>query len=192
VRPATVARARAVALVAALALLAPVDSAAQVVPYRVQPEASELVFFATSRLMNAEGRFTRFQGTVDADPANPAGGGKVSLKIEAASLDTGIAMRDRHLRSDDFFDVARFPAITFESTRIEGSGRRLLVTGTLTIKGVAREITVPVDVTATPSALMATGELSVSRADHGITYDSTLNPIGSTVRISFAVRARPR
>ena len=183
----------AVALVAALALalLAPAAAAAQVIRYRVQPEASELIFFATSRLMNAEGRFTRFQGTVDADPANPTAGGKVSLKIETASIDTGIGMRDRHLRSDDFFDVERFPAITFESTRIEGAGRRLLVTGTLTIKGVAREITVPVDVSVTPAALVATGELSVNRADHGITYDSMLNPVGNTVRISFTVRARP-
>ena len=183
----------AVALVAALALalLAPADAVAQVVRYRVQPEASELIFFATSRLMNAEGRFTRFQGTVDADPANPTAGGKVSLKIETASIDTGIGMRDRHLRSDDFFDVERFPAITFESTRIEGTGRRLLVTGTLTIKGVAREITVPVDVGVTPAALVATGELSINRADHGITYDSMVNPVGNTVRISFAVRARP-
>jgi polyisoprenoid-binding protein YceI len=184
-------RALAIALALGLGLLAPAPAPAQVVHYRVQPEASELVFFATSRLMNAEGRFTRFQGTVEADPASPAAGGKVSLRIETASIDTGIGLRDRHLRSDDFFDVERFPAMTFESTRVEGTGRRLLVTGQLTIKGVAREITVPVDLSITPAALMATGELSINRADHGITYDSALNPVGNTVRLSFTVRARP-
>ena len=86
--------------------------------FRIQPEASEISFRATSRLMNAEGHFGRFSGDVLADPNSPAGA-RITLTIDAASLDTGIQMRDKHLRSADFFDVARFPAITFRSRSVD-------------------------------------------------------------------------
>src|SRR5262245_13607346 len=91
--------------------------------YRIQPEATEVTFNATSRFMNAEGRFHRISGEVTVDPKD-LGSARISLSIEAASIDTGIGMRDSHLRSEDFFDVKKFPAITFESQRVEGSGRR--------------------------------------------------------------------
>ncbi len=89
--------------------------------YAIQTEASELGFRATSRLMNADGRFHRFRGDVAVDPRDLATA-RISLSIEAASIDTGIGLRDKHLRSADFFDVERFPTITFESLRVEAAG----------------------------------------------------------------------
>src|SRR5690349_24922925 len=91
--------------------------------FRIQPEASEITFRATSRLMNAEGHFGRFSGDVVADPAGPTGA-RINLTIDAASLETGIEMRDRHLRSADFFDIEHFPTIAFQSVRVESAGPR--------------------------------------------------------------------
>ena len=161
---------------------------ADVTRFRIQPEASEVAFRATSRLMNADGRFSRFAGDVTVDPAD-LNSARVTVRVEAASLDTGITMRDRHLRSEDFFHVEKFPAITFESLRVEGAGRRLLVVGRLTLRGVTREVRVPVDVSVAGNRLEARGQFDVKRTDHRMIYDSTMNPIGDRVRIEFAFRA---
>jgi polyisoprenoid-binding protein YceI len=178
------------ALALALSLLAWSGAArADAVRFRVQPEASEVTFKATSRLMNADGRFHRVSGEIAVDPKDLATA-HVSISVEAASIDTGIGMRDNHLKSEDFFDVKRFPYITFESARVEGSGRRATVFGRLTVHGVARDVTVPVDVDLTGVAMVATGELVINRRDYGLVYQSALNPIGNEVRVAFTVRAR--
>ena len=179
--------ARAALLLLVLAGSAPAK--AESLRFRIQPEASEITFRATSRLMNAEGHFGRFSGDVVADPARPTGA-RISLTIEAASLDTGIGMRDNHLRSADFFDIERFPTIAFQSVRVETAGRRATVTGSLTLHGVTREIAVPVDVQITETALVASGEFIVNRGEYAMNYNSFLNPIGNEVRVAFTFRAR--
>lgn len=187
-RPSRAGRWAVTALVLALLAL-PHAAGAQPLRFRIQPEASEITFRATSRLMNAEGRFSRFSGDVLADPAVLTGG-RVTLIIDASSLDTGIEMRDNHLRSSDFFDVARFPTVAFQSVRVETAGRRATVVGRLTLHGVTREITVPIDVQITNTALVASGEFIVNRGEYAINYNSFVNPIGNEVRVAFTFRAR--
>src|SRR6202008_1389361 len=109
--------------------------------YVIQRETSEVSFKATSRLMNADGRFHHVRGEVVVEPTDIATA-RVSVTLEAASIDTGIGLRDSHLRSADFFDAERFPDIIFESVRVEGAGRRATVTGRLTMRGVSQEVTV--------------------------------------------------
>jgi polyisoprenoid-binding protein YceI len=176
-----------IALVAAILTSSPAGADAR--RYGIQRETSEVSFKATSRLMNADGRFHRIRGEVVVDPRDVATA-RISLTLEAASIDTGIGLRDTHLRSGDFFDVERFPDIMFESVRVEGAGRRATVTGRLTMRGVTQEITVPVDVTLSEVALVATGELVLNRRDYGINYNSFVNPIGNEVRVTFTIRAR--
>jgi polyisoprenoid-binding protein YceI len=173
----------------ALALASVAPAHAEATRFRVLPDGSELRFHATSRFVNADGRFTRFTGEAVVDPADPASA-RVSVTIEAASLDTGIARRDNHLRSEDFFHVQRFPSITFESTRVEGTGQRLVLTGRLTMRGVTREVTIPLEVLMSGGTLEARGRFEVNRGDYGINYDSALNPIGQLVRIDFDLRAQ--
>ncbi len=157
--------------------------------FRVQPEASEVGFKATSRFMNANGKFSRFAGDVVVDPRDPTTA-RVRLTVEVASIDTGIGMLDNHLRSSEFFDVERFPTVTFESQSVGMAGRRATVTGRLTMHGVTQEIVVPVDVQLSETALVATGEFALNRNDYGINYQSFVNPIGNTVRVTFTFRAR--
>jgi polyisoprenoid-binding protein YceI len=188
VRVSTVFKTLSLAAVAG-ALLAAGAAEAEPARFRIQPEASEVGFRATSRLMDADGKFSRITGEVRLDPKDPSTA-MVTLTIESASIDTGIGMRDKHLRSADFLDVARFPTMTFESQRVEVVGRRATVTGQLTLHGVTREIVVPVDVRFSERALVATGEFQLNRRDYGINYSSFLNPIGNAVHVTFTFRAR--
>jgi polyisoprenoid-binding protein YceI len=173
-----------------LVLASHTGAAADVIRFRILPEASEVTFRATSRFMNAEGQFHRVSGEVSVDPHDLTTA-TITVSIEANSIDTGIGMRDNHLRSEDFLDVRRFPTISFVSRRVEGRGGRVNVAGQLTIHGVTREIVVPVEVSLTERALVASGELVINRRDYGVMYQSFLNPIGDDVRVSFVFRARP-
>lgn len=91
------------------------------------------------------GAFTKVSGTVQYDPANP---GKISIQatIDAATVDTRVEMRDKDLRGPSFFDVAKYPTITFQSKKVEADGAgKLKVTGDLTMHGVTKEAVLDVD-----------------------------------------------
>src|SRR5688572_28880706 len=91
-------------------------------------------------IAKVRGSFDRWQGTIELDEANPLAA-KVSVRIDATSIDTREEKRDTHLRSADFFDVEKYPELTFESTKVEKAGDdRYRVTGNLTIHGVTKEV----------------------------------------------------
>jgi polyisoprenoid-binding protein YceI len=162
------------------------SSAAAPLPYPARGE--RITFRATSRLMVRTATLPlqrRREWWIAV-----LGDGHITLTIDAASVDTGIQMRDNHLRSSDFFDVARFPTVAFESVRIEAAGRRATVVGRLTLHGVTREVAVPIDVQITDAALVASGEFIVNRGEYAIKYNSFVNPIGNEVRVAFIFRAR--
>jgi len=187
------ARSRRIALAAwvLVALFAPGPMVeAEPTRFQIGPADSSLTFKATSFFMNADGRFGRFKGEVIVDPRDVAAT-RVRMTVEAASIDTGIRLRDTHLRSGDFFDVERFPAIVFESQRVEGTGASLRVVGRLTIRNVTREVAIPVEVELTADRMVARGEFVLNRQDYGLSYAFLLNPIGDTVRIAFVFRGKP-
>jgi polyisoprenoid-binding protein YceI len=137
---------------------------------------------------NVKGAFSKAKGTVTIDSQNPADL-KVDLTIDAASVDTNHAKRDEHLRSPDFFDVAKYPAITFISKRVIKNGAdRIKVTGDLTIRGVTKEVTI--DVEGPTSEVKdpwgnfrrgATGATKINRKDFGITWNNVLDTGGLVV-----------
>ena len=177
----------------ALALVALVvgipAAAAETVRYRIDPAASEVTFRATSRFQTADGRFTRFRGEVHADPRDPTTA-SVHVAIDPASIDTASRKRDAHLRTEDFFWVERHREAAFESARVERTAAGgLAVAGRLTLRGITRDVTAPVDVELGESALTARGELVLNRRDYGMSYNSLLNPIDDTVRVAFRFRA---
>lgn len=91
-------------------------------------------------ISKVRGRFTKWTGSIVVEGNKPAA---ASVEIDAASIDTAEGQRDTHLRSADFFDVENFPLITFQSTRVEQDGSRLV--GDLTIRGVTHEIALAVE-----------------------------------------------
>jgi polyisoprenoid-binding protein YceI len=174
-------------VLAALVLVGSV--AAQGTRFIVDAPQSQLMFKATSRFVDADGRFHRFEGEVVVDPRDPSGG-RVRLRVDAASIDTSNARRDAHLRSEDFFHVERHPDLVFESTGVEGRLPRLLVSGRLSARGVTREVRLPVEVEIAGATLTVRGQLDIRRTDYGISYQSLLNPLGDVVRVAFMIRAR--
>ncbi len=131
----------AAAAVLALALLA-APSGAGAKTYKVDPDHSSVAFSVRHLLGKVRGRFDRFEGRIVFDANDPA---KTEIEgaIDAGSINTNVPKRDQHLRSDDFFDVEKFPKITFKSTKVtdvdraSNSGK---LHGTLTIRGVARPV----------------------------------------------------
>ncbi|MGY1604465.1 YceI family protein [Geodermatophilus sp. SYSU D00815] len=145
------------------------------------------------------GSFSDFEGAAHLDYENPAASA-VALRIRTATIDTGVADRDAHLRSPDFLDVERYPEITFESTAVEEIDDDLYrVTGNLTIKDVTRPVSV--DFALTGSALDPWGNLrvgfegavAIKRSDWGLTWNTALDTggvlVSDRIQIEFDVSA---
>lgn len=150
-------------------------------------------------ISNVHGKFNEFDGTlaIDGDDLSTA---KLTGVVKAASVDTGEAPRDEHLRSADFFDVEQYPELTFESTKIEATGNdTVTVTGNLTIHGVTNEITLDGEVTGTDTdpwgkervGLEITG--SLSRDDYGMKFNQALGSgnllVGDKIKLALDVSA---
>jgi polyisoprenoid-binding protein YceI len=113
--------------------------------WQIDPAHSTIEFSVKHMMFTTvRGRFTRFTGTISADDQDP-NNSTAAVEIDAASIDTGAADRDTHLRSADFFDVQQHPTLTFRSTRVTGAqskaGDRFEMTGELTIRGKAITVT---------------------------------------------------
>ena len=136
---------RTVAALAALATIAFAPGAAQAASTYTADKAHTSVGFAVRHMMSqVRGTFGDFSMTIVKDDANPAGS-SVDFKIQATSVTTANEMRDKHLRSEDFFFVEKFPEITFKSTKIEKvSETEYKATGAFTMRGVTKVLTLPV------------------------------------------------
>jgi polyisoprenoid-binding protein YceI len=127
---------------AALSLLAALPIQAET--FAIDPGHSEVGFQVRHLVSQTRGRFNDFTGSVNLDPKNLANS-SVDFTIKAASIDTNVPDRDKHLRGADFFDVEKYPEITFKSKSIKAAGKDTYnVTGTLTMHGVSKDITLPV------------------------------------------------
>jgi polyisoprenoid-binding protein YceI len=133
------------AAVAVLATLVFAPPAARAATTFTADKAHTQVSFVVRHMMSqVRGSFGEFAGTIVRDEANPAAS-TVEFTIQAKSIDTANEMRDKHLQSEDFFFVEKFPEITFKSTKVEKvSDTELKVTGNFTMRGVTKLITLPV------------------------------------------------
>lgn len=115
--------------------------AANLTEWTLDASHSKIGFVATHMVVaEVEGQFDTFSGKVLLDEKDPTKS-QLQLTVQVASVDTGNADRDKHLRSADFFDAEKFPTIRFESKRIKRVGKAYKVTGELTMRGVSREVT---------------------------------------------------
>jgi polyisoprenoid-binding protein YceI len=147
--------------------------------------AHTTVSFTAKHMMitKVRGMFKGVTGTIDLDEADPAKS-SVSVVIPAATIETGMEPRDKHLRSADFLDAATFPALTFQSTSIERTGDRWAITGDLAIRGVSRPVILDAEklgiVTAMDGRRHAGFEAStkIKRSDWGLTWNVGLEAGG--------------
>jgi polyisoprenoid-binding protein YceI len=99
------------------------------------------VDFSVKHMMisTVRGHFAGIAGTIELDEADLTGS-SVSVTIDASTVDTGMAQRDAHLKSAEFFDVENHPTVTFRSTKVEKAGDGYRISGDLTIRGVTRQV----------------------------------------------------
>lgn len=130
-------------------------------------------------LVEIPGYFRDFTGTVNYDPQN-IGKSSVAFTAKMTSVDTGVSRRDDHLRTADFFDVAKFPDLTFKSTKVEKKGNNLMLTGDLTMHGVTKSVSFPFTVVGFLKdqrggmKMGAVAETTISRKDFGVGKDDKL------------------
>ena len=143
--------------------------------YSVDAGHSIVEFSVGFALGRVKGRFQQTHGTILYEPEHPERS-SVSIVIETKTIDTGWPHRDEHLKTDDFFDVEKYPTITFQSVAVEQAGEGWIARGPLTIHGVTREIALPFHLVAPPArrpesrnmGLNAVGGLRIARKDFGI------------------------
>ena len=146
------------------------------------------ISFRVRHMMFAKvrGHFSKWEGTLDATPG-ALGAGKATVTIDAASIDTGIADRDGHLRSGDFLNVAEFPSITFVSTGVQSQGDALTITGDLTIRGTTKSIVLVGEATGEGKdpwgnqRLGFSAQTKLSRKAFGLVWNQLLETGGAVV-----------
>lgn len=148
--------------------------------YVLDPAHTRMGFSARHAMVTkVRGQFDQFEGTAHVDTAVPAES-SVKVVIQAASVSTGQAQRDGHLKSPDFFDIASYPEITFVSTQVERDGADWSITGDLTINDVTKPATVVFEETGSAEDPFGNtrvgfeGTLVINRADWGLKFNAPL------------------
>lgn len=132
-------------------------------PAQLLPAQSQIVFTSKQMGVPVDGSFTRFAAQVAFDPRKPEGG-TVALQIDIGSATLGVPMSDAELPKSPWFDVARFPTARFDAASIKALGNgRFDVAGTLTLKGHAQPLTVPVSIAQSGGQSVATGSFVLQR-----------------------------
>lgn len=171
---------------------------AQTTTWQLDPAHSNAQFSVRHLgISNVQGEFTKLTGTVQLDDQDISKS-TVNATIDVNSLDTRVQNRDNDLKSDHFFDVGKFPTITFQSTKIVSTGEGTAkMTGNLTLHGVTKEVTF--DVTGPTKVIQVMGTrrgasatTKINRQDFGMVFMSNAMPggdqmIGDTVTITLDI-----
>ncbi len=173
-----------IALVMGSGLIA--TAAAATETYEVDDVHSAVAFKIRHLVAKTSGHFDQFSGTLKFDADKPENS-TIELSIQTSSIDTGNEDRDAHLRNPDFFDVEKFPTITFKSTKIEPAGEENLfkVTGDFTLHGVTKSVVVDVELLAFGETPMFgrrggfSAETTINRKDFGIVWNKALDKGGA-------------
>ncbi|WP_299533706.1 YceI family protein [uncultured Streptomyces sp.] len=168
--------------------------------YTLDPAHSSIAFTVRHAMVtNVRGTFGEHEGTLELDGTDPANS-SASIDVKIASVDTGIADRDGHLVSGDFFDAEKFPLMTFRSTTAEQlGGDRYRITGDLTIKDVTRPLSIDLEFNGSATDVYGNervgfeGSADILRSDWGLTWNAALETggvmVSDKVKLSFDISA---
>jgi polyisoprenoid-binding protein YceI len=167
--------------------------------FTIDPVHSSVAFSVKHMVVsNVHGIFRDVSGTLNYDSKDVTKS-SVEVHIKTASIDTGSDNRDKHLRSPDFFDVEKYPEMTFKSTSIEKSGESFVARGPLTIHGVSKDVAIPFTVAGTikdPRGGMRFGaeaSLTINRKDFGLSWNRAIEGgmlVGDDVKIDLGVEGK--
>jgi polyisoprenoid-binding protein YceI len=167
--------------------------------YKLDKAHSRIGFAVRHLEINwVEGRFSDFEGTIHFDNKDVTKS-SVEFNAKVESINTGVEARDKHLRTADFFEVEKYPALTFKSTRVERKGKdAYILHGELTIKGVTKQVQLPFQLTGAvkdPWGNMRFGieaQTKINRRDFNINYGNAFSgglDVGNEVTISLRLEA---
>lgn len=168
--------------------------------YTIDPAHSSIGFTVRHAMVtNVRGSFGEHEGTLQLDGSDPSRS-SASIAVDIASVDTGIADRDGHLRSGDFFDVENFPKMTFRSTSAEQlGGDKYRITGDLTIKDVTRPLAIDLEFQGSATDVYGNervgfeGGTEILRSDWGLTWNAALEAggvmVSDKVKLTFDISA---
>ncbi|MBI3553422.1 MAG: YceI family protein [Elusimicrobia bacterium] len=164
--------------------------------FQIDPAHSSVSFRVRHLVSKVTGRFNKFEGNFDYEKGKP-GAWKTSANIDPASINTDVPKRDDHLRSPDFFDVAKCPEMAFKSTKVDGvKGDKAKLHGDLTLHCVTKPVVLDLELAGTVNSPMglragATATGKVNRKDFGIVWNKTLDSgglmLGDDVEITIEV-----
>jgi polyisoprenoid-binding protein YceI len=159
--------------------------------YLITPQNSKIEFTASKVTGSHNGSFGDFSGQID--HLNTPDQGRVTITIKADSITTDTPDLTKHLKTADFFDVAKFPEATFVSTSIKAGGENgasHTVTGNLTMHGVTKAVTFPATISVTPDVASVDSTFTINRKDFGINYAGQAdNLIRDNVVLKLTIRA---
>jgi|WetSurMetagenome_2_1015567.scaffolds.fasta_scaffold436445_2 polyisoprenoid-binding protein YceI len=167
--------------------------------FTIDPSHSNIGFSVRHLVIsNVKGTFADFAGTIVYDSSDVTKS-SVNVTIKVASINTAVEARDTHLKSPDFFDAAKYPEITFQSTKVEKTDSGLMVYGKFTMHGVTKDIAIPFAILGTTKdpwgnfRLGAEGTLSINRLDYGLAWSKLTEAgglvVGNEVKIDLNVEA---
>lgn len=160
--------------------------------YKTDPYHSSVNFKIKHLAISfVKGKFDKFEGTLTGNPSDPTTA-KVSFTVETPSINTGVEARDNHLRSADFFEVEKYPTMSFKSTSVEMiDDKHFKLNGVLTIKDVSKPTTFMVTYGGLVKGEDGTNtvgfvaENTINRLDYNVSYDATSGMIGKKVDITL-------
>ena len=167
--------------------------------YVLDPSHTRVGFSARHAMVTkVRGQFDEFEGSAHVDTQNPAAS-SITVTIQAASVTTGNAQRDGHLKTPDFFDIENYPTITFVSTDVERDGTDWNITGDLTINATTKSVTIVFEETGTARDPFGNlragfeGSVSINRGDWGLAFNAALETggvlVSEKVNLEFDVSA---
>ncbi|MFB6985022.1 YceI family protein [Streptomyces sp. NPDC056178] len=168
--------------------------------YTIDPAHSSIGFTVRHAMVtNVRGSFGEHEGSLKLDGHNPANS-TASIDVKIASVDTGIADRDGHLVSGDFFDAEKFPLMTFRSTQAEQlGGDAYRISGDLTIKDVTRPLSIDLEFNGSATDVYGNervgfeGSADILRSEWGLTWNAALETggvmVSDKVKLSFDISA---
>ncbi|MEV6247005.1 YceI family protein [Streptomyces sp. NPDC051742] len=168
--------------------------------YTIDPAHSSIGFTVRHAMVtNVRGSFAEHEGTLSLDGSNP-GASAASIEVKIASIDTGIADRDGHLRSGDFFDAEQFPVMSFRSSTAEQlGGDKYRITGDLTIKDVTKPLSIDLEFNGTATDVYGNervgfeGSAEILRSAWGLTWNAALETggvmVSDKVKLNFDISA---
>lgn len=187
-------------LAAAFAALS-LPAFARAATYDIDPVHSTVSFKVKHLMVSwVRGSFKKFSGTIDFDAKNP-GATALAASIDAGSIDTGNGDRDGHLKSPEFFDVAKFPTLDFKATKVKPAGKgKFTVTGDLTLHGVTKPVSMLVEGLGTEVTdpwgnvkIGASGTAKLNRKEFGLSWSKALEAggvvVGDDVEIALDIEA---